>query len=111
METNQEISNQNQVQVNAPNAVASLVLGILSLVVGCMGVGLILGIIGLVLSNNGTKALNANPSKYKGEGMLKAGKILSILGIVFAAISIAVIIITGGGMLAYFDIMGDLLDL
>lgn len=111
METNQQITNQNQVQVNAPNAVASLVLGILSLVIGCMGVGLILGIIGLVLGNSGTKAFNANPTKYKGEGMLKAGKVLSILGIIFAAIAIVVIIVTGGGMLAWLDIWEDLLDL
>ena len=37
-----------QMQKNAPNAVAALVLGILSVVCGCFFVGLIFGIIGLI---------------------------------------------------------------
>ncbi len=104
-------TNPIQPQENAPYAVASLVLGILSLVIGCIGVGLVLGIIGLVLGSKGTKAYNEQPSRYKGEGMLKAGKIMSIIGIVFGAIAIIAIIVSGAGILAlfeWFDVFEDL---
>ncbi len=73
---------------NAPHAVSSMVLGILSIITGCYIVGFVLGIIGLVLANNGTKEYNSNPEKYNGEGMLKAGKICSIVGLILGAVSI-----------------------
>lgn len=38
-----------------PNAVAALVLGICSIVFGCLFLGLILGIIGLALSSKGKR--------------------------------------------------------
>ena len=71
---------------NAPYAVAALVLGICSLLFGCFFVGLVCGIVGLVLANKGLAAYNANPAAYSGFGMLKAGKVTSILGIIFGAI-------------------------
>jgi len=73
---------------NAPNAVAALVLGICSIVFGCFFIGLICGIIGLVLAKKGTVAYNEAPDQYTGEGMLKAGKITSIIGIVLSALGI-----------------------
>jgi uncharacterized membrane protein len=64
-----------------PNATASLVLGILS-IVGCY-IGWILGIIGLVLANKDKKLYEQNPGAYSlsSYNNSKAGKICSIIGI------------------------------
>lgn len=100
----------NMPQVNCPGAIASLILGILSLLSGCLMVGLILGIVGAVIAGNGNKAYMANPSRYKGMGMLKAGRITSILGIIFGAIALvgAIIsaVIVGGDFLWMLDLLG-----
>jgi len=80
-------------QQNAPYAVAALVLGICSIVFGCFFVGLVLGIIGLVLANKGIREFRANPERYKGYGMLSAGRVTSIIGIVFGALYIVYYII------------------
>ena len=66
---------------NAPYAVAALVLG-------CMFVGLVCGIVGLVLAKKGTDAYNEAPDQFTGDGMLKAGKITSIIGIILSALYI-----------------------
>lgn len=79
----------------APNAVAALVLGICSIVLGCFFVGLVCGIIGLVLANKGIKCYNVTPEQYKGCGMLNAGRILSIIGIVLNGIYILYVIFIG----------------
>lgn len=78
---------------NAPYAVAALVLGICSLLFGCFFVGLVCGIVGLVLANKGLATYNANPAAYSGFGMLKAGKVTSILGIIFGAIYVVYYIV------------------
>ena len=98
---------------NAPNAVASLVLGILSIVTGCFFVGLVLGIIGMVLASNGMKSYLLDPSAYKNDGMLRAGKILSIIGIVLSSVHIVFAIISAialGGSLFFFDSIFHILD-
>lgn len=93
----------------APNAIASLVLGILSLVSGCFTVGLIFGIIGLALSSSGMKEYYTNPDMYTNFGMLKTGKILSLLGVIFSGvtllISIIYMIVAGGSFLALFNLL------
>lgn len=48
--------------------------------------GLICGIIGLVYANKGLKKYDTNPEYYKGDGILKASKIISIIGIVLNGI-------------------------
>ena len=53
-----------------------------------MIVGLVCGIIGLVLANKGIDAFNAAPDQYMDEGMLKAGKVTSIIGIILGALYI-----------------------
>ena len=104
------MTEQIQLQENAPNSVAALVLGILSLLSGCLFVGLIFGIIGLVLANNGMKVCVLNPTAYKNTGMLKTGKILSIIGIVLSSISIILSIISlaflGGSVFFLGDLLG-----
>lgn len=81
-----------QPKPNAPYGVAALVLGICSIVSSCFMVGLVLGIIGLVLSSKGYKEYYLDPARYKNEGMLKAGKILSIIGIVLGGMYVLYIV-------------------
>lgn len=69
-----------------PNSVATLVLGICSIVFGCLYVGLVLGIIGLVISGNSMKLYRQNPENWDGYGMLNAGRVMSIIGVVLAGI-------------------------
>jgi len=63
-----------------PNATTVLVLGICSIVFSCFFVGLVLGIIGIVLSGKGRKLYKENPNAYDGYGQLNAGFIMSIIG-------------------------------
>ena len=73
-------------QSSLPNSTASLVLGIISIVFSCCCggfIGIILGVIGLVLSINATK-LYANNNDIYTESSYKnanAGKICSIIGL------------------------------
>lgn len=79
METNQSNGGAQQ---DVPNATATLVLGICSLVF--CGLGPILGTIALVLAGKGKKEYEANPTMYK-EGSfknLKAGKICGLIGLI-----------------------------
>lgn len=70
-----------------PNSNATLVLGILSLILGCGTIGLILGIIGLVISKEGKQLYENNSDAYTGFGNLHAGRVLCIIGIIFGGIS------------------------
>jgi len=83
-----------------PNATAVLVLGICSIVFSCLGVGLVLGIIGLVLASKGRKMYKENPSIYEGNGSLTAGFITSIIGTciggIYAIYYIIAVAILGG---------------
>lgn len=98
---------------NAPHAVAALVLGICSLVFGCFFVGLVCGIIGVVLAKKGMTEYNANPDLYGGYGMLNAGKIMSIIGIVLGSLYtlyyIIFVAIIGTAGFAWLDLMEDLI--
>lgn len=78
---------------NPPYSIAALVLGICSIVFSCAFVGLVCGIIGLVLSGNGFKAYRLNPDDYSGTGMLQAGKITSIIGIVLGSLYVVYVIV------------------
>ena len=69
-----------EIKQTLPNATTVLVLGICSIVLTCFWVGLILGIIGLVLSSRGRKLYKESPSSYEGYSQLNAGFILSIIG-------------------------------
>jgi ABC-type phosphate transport system permease subunit len=69
-----------------PNSTTVLVLGICSIVFGCFFVGLILGILGIVLSSKGRKMYKDNPELYEGYGALNAGFILSIIGTALSAL-------------------------
>lgn len=101
-------------KTNAPYAVASMVLGIVSIVFGCFFVGLICGIIGLVLACKGQAVYNADPEKYDGGGMLKAGKVCSIIGIALSALFIIysiVMMLALGSTIGTLGAMGSLFDM
>jgi len=75
-------------RVLTPAATSSLVLGILSLVLsGCFVVGLVLGLIGLAHARKGTRDLEAYPN-HDGAGMVMAGRICSIIGVVLCSLQL-----------------------
>lgn len=84
----------------APHAVASMVLGILSLV-SWYG-GLVLGIVGLCLAANGLKRTRNDRERYKGIKMLKAGLICSIIAVSLYAILLIVALSVGIGVASYY---------
>jgi ribose/xylose/arabinose/galactoside ABC-type transport system permease subunit len=73
-----------------PNATASLVLGILSIVfcVTYGTIGIILGIIGLVLANKDRKLYQSNPEAYSIDSYKNsnAGRTCSIIGLVLSGL-------------------------
>ena len=85
-----------------PKSTASLILGIFSIITCfCYGLpGLILGIIGFIQGKQAIAINNENPDMYEGVGNAKAGKVMSIIGIVFAVIYLIAII----WIVSYFGI-------
>lgn len=80
-------------KVMLPNATAVLVLGICSIVFSCVVVGLILGIIGIVLSGKGKRMYKEAPALYEGYGQLNAGYIMSIIGTCLGALYVLYVIV------------------
>ena len=83
-------------------AVASLVLGILSVVIGLFGsgfnwVGIIIGVIGLVL------AAVLGKKDPKNAGMAKAGLVLSIIGLVLSLILYVACVAALSGAASFLD--------
>ncbi len=78
-----------------PNATAVLVLGILSILGSCCyGLpGMIMGIIGIVLSTGDSKKYKANPTLYSNYGNLQTGKVLSIIGLVLGLLFLVFIVV------------------
>lgn len=84
---------KQQAKILAPTAIASLILGILSISLSVLIIpGFILGSIGKTKANEGHDAIAANPDVYTGEAMLKAGHATSKTGLI---LSIAWIIFWG----------------
>ena len=103
-----EVVNPPQTKKTAlPNASSTLVLGILSLVLGC-GLGLILGIIGLVISREGKQLYEENPDAYTGYGNLNAGRVLCIIGIVLSGIAFVVFLFWAMGIATFIGALGTL---
>ena len=86
-----------------PNSTATLILGICSIVFGCFFIGLILGIIGLVLSGKDNQMYKSNPELYDGYGALNAGRIMSIIGVILSGLYTIYFIFVGA---AAFAILG-----
>ncbi len=100
MEENQQDRAYSGPKITAPYAVASLVMGVASLVISGLGITLVLAIIGLVFSKKGLAEYNAHPEYYSGESMLKVGKITSIIAIVLSSIALLLIILAIVGFTA-----------
>lgn len=75
-------------KINGPDSVASMVWGICSIASSFFIIGLVFGIIGLVKGKNATNAILDNPDAYTGTAFIKAGRITSILGIVFSGLAV-----------------------
>jgi hypothetical protein len=88
-----------------PNATAVLVLGICSIVFGCLFVGLVLGIIGIALSSKGRTLYRESPELYDGYGSLNAGFVMSIIGTVLGGLYIVYIVLVGGTILTMLSQM------
>lgn len=84
------LSGSNASSQQLPNATATLVLGILSIVV-CF----ICGIIALVISNKDIAMYKANPELYSvaSYNNIKAGRVCAIIGLALQAIGIIVYIV------------------
>lgn len=81
---------------NAPGAVASLVCGIIGVVLACTGV--VLGIIALVMRKKALAHIQAQPGQYGGQGFCTAGLVLGIISIILGsiwAVYLVVIILVG----------------
>ena len=78
-----------QAKLLAPTAIASLVLGILSINFSSLIIpGFILSAIGKRKAYEGYDAIAANPDTYTGEGMLNAGRITSKVGLILSIVMI-----------------------
>ena len=86
--------NQNH---DLPNATASLVLGIISIVGSCCyGLpGLICGIIGLVLANKDRSSYKETPELYSKASFntSNAGRVCSIIGLILGALFLLFIVL------------------
>ena len=80
-------------QNRLPNATAALVLGIFSIITSCGGIGLVLGIVGLVISKEGYRLYKENPSGWINHGNLNAGRIMCIIGIIVNGLVLFFVII------------------
>ncbi len=73
-----------------PHSTAALVLGIFSIITCCFnGIpGVILGVLGLMQSKKAITIHNEDTELYDGIGNANAGKIISIIGLIFSAIAL-----------------------
>jgi len=94
-----------------PNSTATLILGICSIVFGCLFVGFILGIIGLSISGTSKRLYLQNPNEYEGYGALNAGRIMSIIGLVLGSVAILYwlifVVIIGAGALPWLEFLSN----
>ena len=72
---------------DAPGATASLVLGIVSIVVNIPIGGLILALIGLQKARSAKALSDANPGYFTNAGVAQAGFVCSIIGICLGSMS------------------------
>lgn len=75
---------------DVPGGTASLVLGIISIVLNIPVVGLILALIGLSKARAAKAMCDANPGYYQNAGVAQAGFVCSIIGICLGGLSKAV---------------------
>ena len=79
-----------------PEATMIMILGIVSIVLGCNGIGLVLGIISVVKANKALQEAGRTPGQWSENslGNLRTGKICGTIGIVLGSLAVV-------GILAY----------
>jgi len=103
-------------QQKLPNVTISLVLGIISFVACCCtsGIGGVLfSGIALFLANKDRKTYFENPENYSNYSQLKTARIVAIIGLALAVLSLIVsifYIISLGGWNAYMEHQRELLE-
>jgi uncharacterized membrane protein len=111
MTENQNSDFNNQVQQPLPNATAVLVLGIISIALCWLFLGIpsvACGIIAIVLGNKGMAQYKANSGAFTNTSFnnLKAGRVCGIIGLCLSAIVLLLVILAFAGMLGnveYFN--------
>jgi uncharacterized membrane protein len=99
-----------------PNVTISLILGIISFIACCCTSGLggvLFSGIALYLANKDKKTYLENPELYENYGSLKTARIVAIIGLVLAAISLiisVIMIIAAGGFGAYMEQQQELME-
>jgi len=81
---NQQINQNQGITPEAPNSLAVMILGIVSIVFSCgYGIGFIPAIISLVLSSDAHKQLKNNPMAYEATSAknIKVGRTCAFIGI------------------------------
>lgn len=94
-------------QRKLPNATIALILSILSFILCCFTSGLggvILAPIGLYLANKDRKLYLENPDQYDNYSIVKAARIIAIIGLVLSAL----LLVTAIGLLIYAGSSEDL---
>ena len=69
-------------------AIAGLILGILSVVLSCLG--FLLGLSGVICSSKAISQINKNPTEQEGKGLAIAGLSTSIVGLTLGTVVIAI---------------------
>ena len=100
----------------APKSVGGFICGLLGFLFDWMPiVGLVLSIIGVVMCSRGQKEVRKNPAAYSNSGLLTAGMVLGIIGIVASSIVLIITIVWGvilgnGGFFSIMEIMEEWVD-
>jgi hypothetical protein len=97
-ELDQGINNlPNMGTEKVPNSAGVLVLGILSIVPGCLCYGLpgiVMGIIALSLASGANKLIKQYPGKYSESSiqLVKAGKICGVIGLTLSSLYLLILV-------------------
>ena len=110
---NQPVNAQPQ---TAPGSVSGFILSLAGFLFDWIPIaGLVLSIVGVAICGKGKKQVASNPGAYTNTGLLTAGHIIGIIGIVCGAIYLVIWLIwgliLGGGSLMLFDYIKDMADL
>lgn len=98
----------------APKSIGGFICGLLGFLLDWLPVvGLVLSIVGVALCGSGKKEVQKNPSAYASTGLLTAGQVLGIIGIIASSIVLIATLVWGiilgnGG---FFSILESILEL
>ncbi|CAH0151239.1 hypothetical protein SRABI96_00719 [Peribacillus sp. Bi96] len=79
----------SEMKTSNSKAIAALILGVLSLLIPVLGI--ILGIVGLIFASKSKQEINLTGET--GKGLMTAGKVCSIIGIILNVIMILIFLV------------------